>query len=103
MAEEIIQIFWSDSARNSFSQIVTYLEREWSEKEVANFVQRVAKMLSTIQRYPEMCRASSKRKNVHICVLDKHTQIVYHYKRGKKQIEILLFWGMKQNPSKFKY
>lgn len=103
MAEEIIQVLWSDSAKDTFHQIVTYLERAWSEKEVANFVQRVDKMLSTIQRYPEMCRPSAKRKNVRICVLDKHTQIVYHYKQGKNQIEILLFWGMKQNPSKFKY
>ncbi len=50
-----------------------------------------------------MCRPSAKRKNIRIGILDKHTQIVYHYKPRKKQIELLLFWGMKQNPAKFKY
>ena len=49
-----------------------------------------------------MCRPSVK-KNVRITLLNKHTQIIYHYKPGKQQICILLFWGMKQNTAKFKY
>jgi len=50
-----------------------------------------------------MCRPSAKRKNVRIGIINKRTQLVYHYKPGKKQIEILLFWDPKQNPAKFKY
>ena len=104
MAEEIvIQIFWSDSAKKSFQKIIAYLEKEWSKKEAATFVRRVSAMLSTIQKHPEMCRPSAKRKNVRIGILDKHTQLIYHYNPRKKQIEVLLFWGMKQNPLKFKY
>jgi hypothetical protein len=52
-------------------------------------------MLGVLKRHPEICRPSTKRKNVRIGILDKHTQLVYHYKPNKKQIEILLFWGMK--------
>ena len=104
MAKEIVlQVLWSDSAKKSFQKIIAYLEREWSEKEAAAFMKRVSAILSTIQRYPEMCRTSTKRKNVRIGILDKHTQLVYYYKPGKKQIEVLLFWGMKQNPLGFKY
>ncbi len=104
MAEEIVEeILWTDSAKISYNKIVNYLSQEWTEREVGKFVNRVQEMLSVLKRYPEMCRPSTKRKNVRIGVLDKHTQIVYHYKPGKKQIEVLLFWGMKQNPAKFKY
>ncbi|MBX2925414.1 MAG: type II toxin-antitoxin system RelE/ParE family toxin [Chitinophagaceae bacterium] len=104
MAEEIVvQIFWSDSAKKSFQKIIAYLEKEWSEKEAATFVKRVSAMLLTLQKYPDMCRPSTKRKNVRIGILDKHTQLIYHYKPRKKQIEVLLFWGMKQNPSRLKY
>ncbi len=95
---EVIEIFWSDSAKSSFQHIIAYLEKNWSEKEVAAFVKRAYAMLSTIQRYSEMCRPSMKRKNVRIGILDKHTQLVYHYTPRKKQIEVLLFWGIKQNP-----
>ena len=45
----------------------------------------------------------NQKKNVRIGILDKHTQLVYHYKPKKRLIEVLLFWGMKQDPSKFKY
>lgn len=104
MAEEIaLEILWTDSAKISFSKIVDYLRWEWTEREVVNFVNRAEEFLSVLKRYPEMCRSSAKRKNVRIGILDKHTQLIYHYKPRKKQIEILLFWGMKQNPAKFKY
>lgn len=104
MVEEIVQeIQWTDSAKITFNKIAEYLRKEWTEREVEKFVNRTAEMLSALKRYPEMCRPSTKRKNVRIGILDKHTQLVYHYKPGKKQIEVLLFWGMKQNPSKFKY
>ena len=104
MAEEIeLEILWTDSAKISFSKIVDYLLKAWTDREVEKFVNRTEEFLSTLKRYPEMCRPSIKRKNVRIGILDKHTQIVYHYKPRKKQIELLLFWGMKQNPAKFRY
>ena len=104
MAEEIIrERLWTDTAKFTFNKIVEYLRDAWSEREVENFVNRTTEFFSVLKRYPEMCRPSQKRKNVRIGILDKHTQIVYHYKPRKKQIEVLLFWGMKQNPAKFKY
>ncbi len=59
--------------------------------------------MTTLQRFPESCRPSLKRKNVRIGILDKHTQLIYHYSPQKKQITIILFWGMKQNHNKLKY
>jgi len=105
MAEEEIikEVLWSDSARISFDEIVFYLQTTWSEKETKRFINRVSRMIATLKIHPEMCRASKKRKNVLIGILDKRTQIIYHYKAGKQQIEILLFWSMKRNPAKLKY
>ena len=104
MAEEIVQeILWTESAKISFSKIADYLLKEWTDREVERFVNLTVEFLSALKCYPEMCRPSAKRKNVRLGILDKHTQIVYHYKPKKKQIELLLFWGMKQNPAKFKY
>ncbi len=86
MAEEIVQeIFWTNSAKISFNKIVDYIKRKWTEREAERFVNRTEEMLSTLKRYPEMCRSSNKRKNVHIGILDKHTQLVYYYKPGKSR------------------
>jgi len=105
MAEEIVveEILWTDSAKITFHKIIEYLRRTWTEKEAEAFVNRVNELLTNIKRYPEMCRPSFKRKNVRIGIIYKHTQLIYHYKPRKKQVEILLFWDPRQNPSKFKY
>jgi len=97
------EILWTDSAKLTFQNIVDWLNKEWSEKEVKNFIQCTEKMLATLRHYPEMCRPSIKRKHVRIGILDKHTQLVYYYNPRKKQIVVLLFWGMRRNPTKFKY
>lgn len=104
MVEEVVEdIRWTDSARLSFNNIVDYLRKEWTEKEVEKFIGSTVNMLSTLKRYPEICRPSQKRKNVRIGILNKRTQLVYHYSPGKKQIVILLFWDPKRNPTRFKY
>lgn len=104
MAEIIVdRILWTDSAKLSFNKIVKYLKKTWSDREIVKFVKRTTEVLSTLQRFAEMCRPSLKRKNVRIALLNNHTQMVYYYKPGTKQIDVLLFWGMKQNPAKFNY
>ncbi len=53
MAEEIeLEIFWTDSAKISFSKIVDYLQKEWTDREVEIFVTRTDEWLSTLKRYP---------------------------------------------------
>jgi len=86
-------ILWADSAKLTFNNIVEYLRKEWTEKEVEKFINSTTEWLSTLKRYPEMCRPSLKRKNVVSASLTSNTQIVYHYKPRKKQIELLLFWN----------
>lgn len=103
MNEVVSEILWTNSGKRSFHNIIEYLRKEWSEAEVEKFLTRVDDFIITLKKYPEMCRPSLKRKNVRIGILDKHTQIIYHFTPGKSQIKILLFWGMKQNPSKLRY
>ena len=104
MAEEVIEdIFWTDSAKKSFNKIVEYLDTNWTEREVGKFIRDTQYLLSNLKLQPEMCRPSLKRKNVRIGIINKHTQVVYHYQPRKKEIVILLFWNFKQNPAKFKY
>ncbi len=79
MAEVIIdEILWTNRAKLSFNKIVKYLLDNWSEKEVSKFVGRTNEFLSALQRHPEMCRPSVKRKNVCIALLNRQTQMIYH-------------------------
>ncbi len=100
---DVDEILWTSDALASFNKIIEWLKQEWSEKEVEKFINRTKAFILNLQRYPEICRPSIKRKNVRIAILNKHTQLVYHYNKSKRTITILLFWGIKQNPKKFKY
>src|SRR5687768_7424824 len=103
MAEQVKEILWTDKARLTFNQIIEYLIEEWGEKEVKKFVNRTMEMISRLKLHPEMCRPSSKRKNVRIAILSKQNQLIYHYKPEESRIIILLFWNPRQNPAKLKY
>lgn len=104
MAEEIIEhIYWTDLAQQSFDKIISYLQSNWTEKEITKFIAQTTTMLSNLRQHPEMGRASERRKNTRIVILNKHTKMVYNVKARQKTITILLFWNFKQDPSKFKY
>jgi plasmid stabilization system protein ParE len=103
MDEIIKSIHWSYSATISFDKIIEYLKKNWTDREIKNFINRTNEVLNLLKRYPEMCRPSLKRKNVRIALLNKHTQMIYHFKPRKQEIEVLLFWGMKQDKTKLKY
>lgn len=45
MDEIIHEVLWADSAKISFSHIIAYLQKEWTEKEVAKFVKHTAEVM----------------------------------------------------------
>jgi plasmid stabilization system protein ParE len=101
--EVVEETLWTERAKVTFNKIIEWLRQEWTEREVDKLISRTEETLVKLKRYPEMCRPSTKRRNVRICILDKHTQLIYHYKPRKKQIVVLLFWGMKQDKTNFKF
>ena len=55
MAEEVVgDIFWTDSAKKSFSKIIEYLDTNWTEREVGKFISETLYLLSNLKRQPEM-------------------------------------------------
>jgi hypothetical protein len=48
-----------------------YLEQQWSEREVQNFVIRVNEVLQRISENPRLYK-KSKQKDIHEAVISKH-------------------------------
>ena len=87
MAEEVVrEIFWTDSAKKSFNKIIEYLDTNWTEREISRFVNETVYLLSNLKSQPEIGRPSSKRKSVRICVVNRHTQLIYHYQPRKNRL-----------------
>ena len=47
------KIFWSDEAQDNLRGIISYLESEWSEKELISFKKKLSKQLDLIAKNPE--------------------------------------------------
>jgi len=92
------EIIWSPLAVETFDNILDYLDENFGEKSVKDFLQRVDAKLKLIQSRPRMFRRSGRKSNTHITVIRRKTTLTYRYKKAENKIELIVFWGM-QNPS----
>ena len=68
MAYEII---WLPKAEQRYDEIIGYLQKEWAEKEIINFIARTGEVLELIRNNPSLYRKSEK-ENVHQAMITKH-------------------------------
>jgi len=98
-----MKIIWTSKAKNSFSLILNYLNKEWTEKEKIKFVSETTKILSLINQNPYMFIASTKNNTIRKAFINKHISLSYRIKKSKNTLELLLFWSNLQNPKKLDY
>ena len=96
----VVKIHWTDEAKLTFDNIVNYLEREWSEKEVRKFIAKSNNVLELISKNPQMFK-TTKKKNVHRGFVVPQVSLIYRIQ--KTEIELLSFWDNRQNPKKSKF
>ncbi|MFI5196220.1 MAG: type II toxin-antitoxin system RelE/ParE family toxin [Chitinophagales bacterium] len=91
------KIIWLPKAEKRYDEIIEWLEKNWTDKEIANFVSRTDEVLELISIDPEIYRMSEKR-NIRQAIITKHNLLLYR-KKGNK-IELLTFFDTRQKPSK---
>lgn len=92
-----LTIKWTKRARESFDNIITYLEENWTEREIKNFIARSNKVIAHITVTPLMFRHSGK-KDIHEAVIVPQCILIYRIR--KKQIQLLVFFDTRQHPKK---
>jgi plasmid stabilization system protein ParE len=48
------KIFWTNEAINNLEEILDFLIKKWSQREVDNFKKSLAKKIQIIQRFPQI-------------------------------------------------
>lgn len=94
------KILWTAEALKNLRQILKYLEENWSDKEIKNFVRKLDKRLNLIAFSPKLFAKSEVKKNVRKSVLTKHTVIYYLFE--DELVKILTIFDPRQHPSKLK-
>jgi hypothetical protein len=92
-------IVWSPNTRDTYYQILEYLNANWTLNEVTAFILRTEEVLNFISVNPVQYIRSAKAK-IHKCVVVKQVSLFYRIKENN--IELLLFWDNRQDPAKLK-
>lgn len=91
------KIIWSPEAVKTFDAIVEYISVNFTNKEVAFFINSVNRRLLAMTYFPKTSRtitAGSRRRKA---VIHKRTVLIYTIRARKKEIELLFFFDTRQN------
>ena len=96
------EIRWTTRARDSHGDIVAYLQQEWTEREIINFINAVEEKLRLIAIYPDLFIKTHNKSNVHKTVISKQVVLFYRKRPLKQQVELMVFWYTRRNPEGLK-
>lgn len=74
------KIFWSDESLKNLEGILSYLETEWTDREVTIFKKKLSKQLDLIQKNPKLFPLSRIQPRLRKAVLSRQTTIFYELK-----------------------
>lgn len=95
------KIFWTEHAESELEleKTVSYLQKEFSDKEISNLLIKIEETLELIFINPKIFPISEK-KGIHKAVLLKYNSM--YYREINNTVEILSFFSNRQNPKKRK-
>jgi plasmid stabilization system protein ParE len=93
------RIIWSLRAVVNLKRILTYLQEEWTEREIKYFSTRLNTLLTLIEQRPKSF-PPAKRKNIRRAVITKHNTL--YYKIEKNSILLIAIIDNRQDPKKTK-
>jgi plasmid stabilization system protein ParE len=94
------EIRWTDRAIKDFESVLNYLNSNWSDKEVINFISKAEKLTTIIVENPFLFRKTGT-KNFRESLITKHNLLVY--KVTKKQVFVVTVWDTRMHPVKKKF
>lgn len=95
-----LTVYWTKRADKKLSSIIDYLNKEWGEVVVGNFVRTIDNFLDILTEFPEIGSIENSKKNIRGFVIIKQLTIFYRIKSHR--IIILNLFDNRQNPKKRK-
>lgn len=94
------KIIWTKQAAKGYDKIIDYLQENWSEKEIINFIGETDRFFEILIQHPEILQKTDKKKNVHRGPINSLTMLTYRVKPINKYIELINIRGTRQKPLK---
>jgi plasmid stabilization system protein ParE len=95
-------VVWSDKAKRTYFNIIEYLNREWTEKEIHHFIFRTDMVIEKIIFNPYLFKQHKNNPLIRQAVLHGTVLLIYQISADNKTITLITFWGTRQNPKRLK-
>ena len=95
-----LQIEWTIHAQEDYRQIVDYLQKEWSLKVAAEFINNLEERVQNVSFFPHIGIASVKDHSIRSIII-KHNKL--YYRTRAEKIEVLDIFDTRQSLLKNRY
>jgi plasmid stabilization system protein ParE len=95
-----LKIVWTTKAVSGYDEIIEYLNENWGDEEIQNFVRQTQEFLELLSNHPRLLQPTSKKRNVHRGPMNMRTMLTYRVKPRKGLIELVNIQAAKQKPKK---
>lgn len=94
------RIIWSEEAVKNLENVLDYLNRRWTQREVNNFKVKLSRLLDIISQNPRLFPISEFQPRLRKAVLSRQTTVFYEFK--DRTVFLVYIFNNAQNPSKIK-
>jgi len=98
-----MKVIWSAQAKITFLNVLDYLNKIWTIKEIIQFNRRTEITITAIQKNPGIFPASIKNKKIRKAVVDKNNSFYYQIDYYQQEIHLLTFFDSRQDPKKLMF
>ena len=92
------KILWTDFALQELENTITFLEENWTQREIQKLAITIEEILILISQNPNLFQVSELKKDIRRVVILSHNTLYYRVKNN--QIEIISFFSNRQKPKK---
>jgi plasmid stabilization system protein ParE len=93
-----LKLVWTKSVKNGYARIVEYLEKEFTDREVRNFVRETNHFFDLLKENPYLLEPTQNKRNMFRGPINRLTFLVYSYKPHKKEIVLIHIRGTRRKP-----
>jgi plasmid stabilization system protein ParE len=91
------KVIWTPEAEKSFDSILIYLQENWSQRQIIDFIKKTDDVVQHIVRFPRSYRSAGK-EDVREALITKQNFLLYRV--SAETVYLLFFWDTRKNPSK---
>jgi plasmid stabilization system protein ParE len=95
-----VKLVWSKRADQGYARIIKYLEEEWTDKEVSNFVRETKHFFELLKENPHILEPTRHHKNLYRGPINRLTLLTYRFNPKKKEIILINIREARKKPLK---